>query len=728
VRLDTGSRGHAELLQKEVVTVVRTYIESMLSSVETVLLSEGSLDDPLEDDGSLKEQLDRLPTICRFQYEAVANIIISKFDPLLNQYQEVIAHLRSTNPSNYPPDVARRMSILEGQLTWLTYIVGAVIGGQNWSSSQMDEGEEIIDASISRRVLQLAQGIDYRLSSTNGLGKADPKLEMALLYYFQFFRRVYMFLCDQSPGSGVNMLNIGGTIVSVVGMGSMSNLDPAPSAKQKMYQRMFDHLGMGDHTAVSNLIVTKIGNNLKYWSVDQEIIGKTLELLSDMAGGYSSSKLLLTLDTVRFLTRNHTEDHFPFLGASANARHRSSFHATLTRLLLSPSGEEKVGLTFEQFLEPICLVLTQLEALSPSDLRSEGARRPIIGAFRDLRGITSSLHNKKTFNMLFDILYPQHLPLIARVVDIWWDQPDVIVSVFKFLHEFCHNKANRINFDQSSANGILLFRCASEAVCAYGRRLVSNTRIPSNGGDDLYKTRYKGLSLTLSVLNSALGGSYVCFGVFSLYNDPALENALEVALQLALSVPLEHVLAYPKVSKSYYAFIEILFRNHISTALALDTIVFMQLMNAIHDGLQANDATLSSTCANTIDHLASFYFMNNAKDKVAIANLNKHLAAQPNLFSSLTATVFNLLLFGPPSNHWAVMRPMLSLVLADESSFTAYKDHLLSSQSPENQQQLDDAFNKLLQDVSRNLESANRERFTQKLTGFRVTARNFLSL
>jgi exportin-7 len=71
---------------------------------------------------------------------------------------------------------------------------------------------------------------------------------------------------------------------------------------------------------------------------------------------------------------------------------------------------------------------------------------------------------------------------------------------------------------------------------------------------------------------------------------------------------------------------------------------------------------------------------------------------------------------------------MLSLVLADESSFTAYKDHLLSSQSTENQQQLDDAFNKLLQDVSRNLDSANRERFTQKLTAFRVTARNFLSL
>jgi len=179
------------------VTVVRTYVESMLGSVENVILSEGSLDDPLEDEGSLKEQLDRLPTICRFQYETVANIIISKFDPLLNQYQEMMAHLRSTSPSNYPPDVAQRMTILEGQLTWLAYIIGAIIGGQSWSSAQMEEGEEIIDASLSRRVLQLAQGIDYRLSSTNGLGKADPKLEIALLYYFQYFRRVYMFLWDQ---------------------------------------------------------------------------------------------------------------------------------------------------------------------------------------------------------------------------------------------------------------------------------------------------------------------------------------------------------------------------------------------------------------------------------------------------------------------------------------------------------------------------------------------------
>jgi exportin-7 len=67
-------------------------------------------------------------------------------------------------------------------------------------------------------------------------------------------------------------------------------------------------------------------------------------------------------------------------------------------------------------------------------------------------------------------------------------------------------------------------------------------------------------------------------------------------------------------------------------------------------------------------------------------------------------------------------------MLASESSFSAYKDHLLSTQSPENQAKLNETLNKLLADVNRSLDSANRDRFTQKLTAFRVTARAFLTL
>ena len=197
VRPDAGARGHVQALEKQVLTVVESYIDSMLGSVEMVMNSDGAFDDPLEDDGSLKEQLDRLPVICRFQYGPVGNKLLSKFDPLLNQYQEVLSHVGSVSSDNAPPDIARRISIIEGQLTWLTYMVGTIVGGHSWSSAHMGDGEEAIDASLSRRVLQLAQMIDFRLTSTNGVGRTDPKLEQSLLYYFQHFRRVYMFMWDQ---------------------------------------------------------------------------------------------------------------------------------------------------------------------------------------------------------------------------------------------------------------------------------------------------------------------------------------------------------------------------------------------------------------------------------------------------------------------------------------------------------------------------------------------------
>lgn len=401
-------------------------------------------------------------------------------------------------------------------------------------------------------------------------------------------------------------------------MGGMK-LESVPSTKQKVYQNMFEHMGLGNHTVVANLIVTKIGKNLKFWPDESEIVAKTLELLTDMAGGYSSSKLLLTLDTVKYLARHHTEDEFPFLTVAAE-RHRTTFHAILTRLLLSPSGEEKLGLTFDQFMEPIVNSMNQLGALDSSQLRSPAARIPIIGVFRDLRGIAQSLHNRRTFGMLFDLLEPRHMPLFSKVADLWYDQPDVMISLLRFMHEFCHNKANRVNFDQSSPNGILLFRATSDVVCAFGRKILSSGA-PPNGGD-IYKMKYKGMSIALSVLNSALGGNYVCFGVFALYNDPALDNALDVSLQMALSIPLDHVIAYPKLSKSVFGFIEIMFRNHNKTTMALDTNVFMQLMNAVHEGLQSSDAAISSMCANSIDHLATFYYENSGKDKPEVHSLN----------------------------------------------------------------------------------------------------------
>ena len=120
----------------------------------------------------------------------------------------------------------------------------------------------------------------------------------------------------------------------------------------------------------------------------------------------------------------------------------------------------------------------------------------------------------------------------------------------------------------------------------------------------------------------------------------SLQNSLDVALNMALSVPLDDVNAYPKLSKAYYSFIEILFRSHKKRVFALDTNVFLQIMTTVHEGLQSNDQTISSFCANTIDHLTTYFFINQNKDKVEMHNLNKVRARNSVLMKYIVMFMF----------------------------------------------------------------------------------------
>ncbi len=65
--------------------------------------------------------------------------------------------------------------------------------------------------------------------------------------------------------------------------------------------------------------------------------------------------------------------------------------------------------------------------------------------------------------LLFDWLLPAHFPVVAGVVEAWAEAPEVTTAVLKFMAEFVLNKTQRLTFDSSSPNGILLFREVSKA-------------------------------------------------------------------------------------------------------------------------------------------------------------------------------------------------------------------------------------------------------------------------
>lgn len=72
----------------------------------------------------------------------------------------------------------------------------------------------------------------------------------------------------------------------------------------------------------------------------------------------------------------------------------------------------------------------------------------------------------------------------------------VTIPLLKFMAEFVLNKSQRLTFDSSSPNGILLFREVSKLTVAYGSRILS---FPNRA--DMYTFKYKGIGILLSILS-----------------------------------------------------------------------------------------------------------------------------------------------------------------------------------------------------------------------------------
>jgi exportin-7 len=96
-----------------------------------------------------------------------------------------------------------------------------------------------------------------------------------------------------------------------------------------------------------------------------------------------------------------------------------------------------------------------------------------VGLCCDLRGLVLSFTNKSCFIMFFDWLYPKYLPLLTQALVRWADCPLLTTSVLRCVAEIVQNKSQRLMFDVSSPNGILLFREVSKLLSQYGNYIIT---------------------------------------------------------------------------------------------------------------------------------------------------------------------------------------------------------------------------------------------------------------
>lgn len=699
--------GKEAYLDAYAAKIVERYLTTRLVALSRV--------DDSDDDDDVSEHLEATPIIFRLQYEQSATFITSLMDPMLENYK---AFANSGGVGANPIEVSK----LERELAWLTRVIGAVVSGRLNASST--ESQELTDGEVSSRVFQLMMytvaadtafrqrpGITADTMATPAGRARNTKgalaLDAAIVDFTQSFRRAY----------------IGEEAV----------------ATSKVYVRMAERLGMNDHMTVLDVVASKLSCNLRNYGVVDgvQIIAKSLTLLQDLAAGYSSSRLLCKLSTIREMIANHDEDHFPFMKGpdSRMGRHRTTFYQTLLRILFSGAGSNfDSELEFNRFMEPLRLKLEALAALPNREafLNDPTVKTAVTGVLRDLRGVISTMSNRKTYLLFFDWLYPIYTPVLLKICEVYSEAgvPEVTNVLLKFYAEFIYNKSQRIIFDSSSPNGILLFRETSKILVTYGTHTLRNWEriggaavVEKNSSMDAYRMLYKGTWVCMCMFTRALGGNYVNFGVFSLYRDPALQDAMAICFRLMLAVPIEQLLAYPKVSKAHFGLLEIMCTNHPKDIVELDHMTFMRVLESLREGLQSHEVWMSSQAASAIDQLSAFRFKHTMKASEHGRLMQAHVEQSPELFPSCLEIIFNMIVHVDCTNQWSLSRPLLSLILTNRDAFVRIRTRTIQAQPLDRQPAIEAAFDKLMNDILPTLESKNRDKFTQQVTQFRLALR-----
>lgn len=165
------------------------------------------------------------------------------------------------------------------------------------------------------------------------------------------------------------------------------------------------------------VFVQRIISNLKNWAHFPHVIEVTLNFFSDLATGYSPSRLLLKLDITENFLSFHTAEYFPFLDYPENLQNRSHYYASLGRLLFLEDNLPK----FDMFVVPWSKTFRYLASMnSPQEMATQNSRETVIRLLRDLTGFISGMAARRVYNLFFEWIYTDNkfTEILARVIEV----------------------------------------------------------------------------------------------------------------------------------------------------------------------------------------------------------------------------------------------------------------------------------------------------------------------
>lgn len=387
---------------------------------------------------------------------------------------------------------------------------------------------------------------------------------------------------------------------------------------------------------------------------------------------------------------------------------------------------------------------------------------------------------------LFDCLtfrYPAYTPILHTAIELWYHDPQVTTPVLKLMAELVQNRSQRLQFDVSSPNGILLFRETSRMIVNYGTRILTLGDVPK---DQIYPLKYPFdrnnihifyvclcVCLNVSVCHSFLTSMLYCDDYAERHIDMffnAQVRALRRLRQLR-GLPLirrhsarrraqhfhqpivvdtsdgsfgdyQPIIAnaltldlleqnYPKLSQTYYVLLECLAQDHMNFLANLEPNVFLYILSSISEGLNALDTMVCTGCCATLDHIVTYLFKwlsKTTKKSGPTAGSEtclKVLEIQPEILQQMLSTILNIIMFEDCRNQWSMSRPLLGLILLNEDYFNQLRQSIVSQQPSDKQSSMAQWFDNLMEGIERNLLTKNRDRFVLSPTRRALPHRSF---
>ncbi|KAI8088148.1 armadillo-type protein [Thamnidium elegans] len=683
---ETGAK-----LEEIMVELTRTFISTYIESVPNRI--EEMLDDPLDNEDELVESLNMLGQIARCKYEKSCAALIEIFDPITVHYQELI-HQASMGVIS-DANLKEANDIFEAKFAWMIYTMAVFVGNRPAYLSS-DENDDA-DGQLTTKVIQLMQ-VNQNLVASNGAFLSE-KIDLALVYFFTMFRKAYV---------------------------------GEPNLKA-VYARLNEVFSIEGQTDMLNLIMRKIITNLQIWGESEIIIRKTLELFNDLASGYSALKTLRKIESTTLIMQNHSSNDFSFFNNNRHSQSRMYYYQVLCKILYADDGCER---EFYEFMKPFEAKLDSLSLLSTiEEFQQPQVQAALCEVFRDLRGFIQPIQSRKNYLLFFHWFYPDYMPVLLKGIQAWSPDPSTNV-LLKFFGEFVHNKSQRLNLDVSSANGVLIFRDVSQIICTYGQRIITQHVVEENRK---YPVKYKGITCCFNMLARCLGGKYINFGVFWLYQDKAVSEAYQMMFQLMLNIPMDDMMNFPKLTRSFFTMLDEFASEQMMVDPNMPAEGFLYIMEACEQGVESSDNWIRTHACSTINNICTFIIgekeraelrhnteiIEKKRTSVVRATwLLNYLNQFPQALPKLLTAIFGLILFDDNNDQWQLSRPLYTLVLLERDFAAKYTNQVILQQLPERRELVTKALSNLMEGSGWTLSTKDREKFSQQVASLKRDLNN----